>query len=258
MDKLISTNQPSTKVAWGFPRSPDVPQNNDPRFTMQGAAPEGVNPPPAPWQETSSSPNYFRQMLPPAPRAQDLTEPNQTRRFSKFKQNRYQRNNLYALTSDNQNIMSVIDGGPSNANWVRGNHFGVNFNYKNIWGRPKMTIDQLPEEPTTLANVVPSPFYPFPTFFDRNDRLYKTYPDQRSSFFSFLPFYTFPYRTANNKDRIPEEENLQTKPDLVIPRTNTVEGFANQLTSPKTFGSILVVVLLLALFFLVASKRRFL
>ena len=113
MDKFITTLLPTTKVSWAFPRAPDVPQANDSKFINQGNSPpylgEHLR------GETSSSPGYFRDMLPPAPRAQDLTEPSQTKRYSKFFQNRYKRNNIYFLASDNQNIMSAFDGDPSNA-----------------------------------------------------------------------------------------------------------------------------------------------
>jgi len=254
MDKLISTVVPTTKRSWAAPRSPDVPQDYDPRTVVQGNS--------APYLgerlagETSDSPGYYRDMLPAAPRAQDLTEPSQTKRYSKFMQNRYKRGNLYFLSSPNQNIMSIVDGGPSNANWVRGNQFSNNYSYKNIWGRKKVELNPLQEEPKTMANVVPSPFYPFPTFFDRNDRLYKTYPDNRSSYFGFLPFYTFPHRTVNNKDRSPKENTQQTKPGLVMAEhfSNKEEHFADMITKPISFCTVIIIMLLIAVLFMYSHK----
>ncbi len=243
MNKLVATspdNFATTEAVVAMKRSPDVPMGDDPRY--RNFVP---SPPHRPLPDTA-----YCDMLPPGPRAQDLTQPSQTRKYRKFQMSPFRRGTEYLVRSVGQNIIGLVDGGPSNANWVRGNQFGNAFSYKGIWGRKKFTIPPLPKPGPNKLEKIPSPFYPFFTFFDRFKKRYKSYPsEERDSYHGTQPTYVFPYYTYNNRDRSPLEKDQQTKLQLVEGVGDTkvgAEGFSNRRVGnglqllPLIFGILLL------------------
>lgn len=216
---LVDTNVDTTRQTWAAPRAPVVPAGFDPFMTPQADSPPYPGETPAPYEvarklrERPGDGTVAK--LPPAPRAQNIVEPSQTRQFSIGFQDRYARGDQYIVASPTQNIVGMVEGGPDNANWVRGNDFANEYNYHRIHERPVVQMKDLPKEPKTHANVVPSQFYPYPGFYNRDDMNYKTFPHESSStYYDFLPFYTYPHRTIDNRDRSPSEKPEMSKAQI--------------------------------------------
>lgn len=198
MSRLVSTSLDRNPATSMPSISPNVPSSNDPNAIGYADSPN--------LQYYRKNSTRFIDMLPPNPRPQQILEPSDTKMYPKYTQNRYERGQKYLVSSKNQNMIGIVDGGLDNSNWVRGNQFAVDYDYKDIWGKPQHELKPLEKQPPTIANVVPSQYYPYTTMFDRNNRKFKTYPEQNQMFAGLFPFYTVADQTTDFTDRVPGEK----------------------------------------------------
>jgi hypothetical protein len=134
--------------------------------------------------------------LPRSPK-DDLTN-NPACVISSVSEKPFKRDDCYMLFSPAQNIWGKICGsGGSNANWVRGNTFAVDYDRDKLYDSQKYMVDvppfaKIPEKNPTL--VSDSPFYPFPDYNMRFLPQYKSYPYSGSQYIGGHPTIRYPYQ----------------------------------------------------------------
>ena len=265
----VSTNVPQMRLDHIRP-VPLVSEPRDPHYMPEGRAPGAAGAlggPEAYGDHLSTSGAAYCKMAMPAPRPQNVDASRNETLYPKYQQNPYQRGQLYATPN------GVLDGGPDNANWVRGNQFADNYSYATIWGsgQPEggdanaslaagsQNVAGEVFGDQRVAPVIQSQYYPFPTYFDRIDRRYKGYPVWGDGYASAggkstgpYPFYIEPHQTINGS------RNDVSGAILDMP-VNTLEGFVgdaahqpgtlerfdNQIGTPLTLCCTVGVLLLL-------------
>ena len=219
MDNLISTILPQSKtissMAMNEPTTPNVPSGNFlNRKNNHGIAPN-------PYHDVSLE---YCTTLPPSPKDHIDNDPacvdGKKYPFQPFKSD-----SCYMLYSPQQNMWGPVCGsGGSNADWVRGNRFGVSYQPSNLAAK-RYAIDTpkfLKKNPVVVNN---SPFYPYPDYRLRKSDDYKTYPYENSYTNDGLPTYVYPYTTLNKSPVI-------------------IEGFGNELGSLMLPGTLIVLLLI--------------
>lgn len=190
MDNLLSTAFPDPKtispVSMKKPAVENVPEGNylDRRLNFAKA----------PSHAKSIYPDYCT-TLPPSPKDHLTNDPACTT-CNKYPNRPFKRDQCYMLFSPQQNIWGPVCNS-SNANWVRGNQFAVDYDYDAIHKKQDYAVEVpkfVKENPTIVSN---SPFYPFPDYGVRFDPEYKSYP-YTNNYIKGMPTFTFPYLTIEN------------------------------------------------------------
>jgi hypothetical protein len=142
--------------------------------------------------------------LEPAPRDQRLNVPYEGKKdCPTFKNQPYSKDSCYLMDSKAQGVVGIVcnqPGGSDNANFVRGNQFGVSYPY-DVKKKKEYTVEQPVQIPMELQNPMviydKNTFYPEPSFFIRKNKDFITYPLQQDYTEFGLPTYTYPYQTLN-------------------------------------------------------------
>lgn len=138
--------------------------------------------------------------LPPSPK-NHLTQNPTCTKSCKFPNRPFKRDKCYMLYSPQQNIWGKVCGsGGSNANWVRGNRFGVDYQYDKIFNRQNYAVDVPRFNKKNPIMVSDSPYYPFEDYPLRFNPDYKSYPYE-NNYIAGKPTYTYPYATLNKATR---------------------------------------------------------
>lgn len=139
--------------------------------------------------------------LPPSPKDHITNDPACVD-CKKYPLTPFKRNKCYMLYSPQQNMWGPVCGdGGSNGNWVRGNRFGVNYEFNNIFKRPDYGIDVPKYKKSNPVLVSYSPFYPFPDYYNRFDKDYKSYPYE-NKYIRGRPYINYPYTTLSKGDNV--------------------------------------------------------
>jgi len=190
--------------------------------------------------------------LEPAPRDQRLNVPYQGQKdCPKFKTQPYSKDSCYLMDSKAQGVVGIVcnqPGGSDNANFVRGNQFGVNYPDDSDLTKNKQKIEYNVKEPVQIPMELQNPmviydkntFYPEPSFFLRKNKDFITYPLQQNYTEYGLPTYTYPYKTLNPIFNDPNQQGI-------------IESFENENRS-KT-GKFLLLVFILIIVFMFFMKK---
>lgn len=195
MNNLLSTSFPEPKtispVSLSKPSVQNVPSDNYLNRRLNFAK--------APSHARSADLDYCT-TLPPSPK--DHLTHNPSCVSSKAFPNRpFKRGKCYMLYSPQQNIWGPVCGdGGSNANWVRGNRFGVNYEYDKVFHRQDYAVDVPRFNKKNPVLVSDSPYYPFKDYPLRFDPKYKSYPYE-NNYIKGKPTFMYPYATLDKPTR---------------------------------------------------------
>lgn len=191
--------------------------------------------------------------LEPAPRDQRLNVPYQGQKnCPKFKTQPYSKDSCYLMDSKAQGVVGIVcnqPGGSDNANFVRGNQFGVNYLDDSNLKKNKQNIEYTVKEPVQIPMELQNPmviydkntFYPTPSFFLRKNKDFLTYPLQQNYTEYGLPTYTYPYKTLNPIFDDPNQQGI-------------IESFENEHRS-KTGKFLLLFIIVLIFVFMFFMKK---
>lgn len=191
--------------------------------------------------------------LAPAPRDQRLNVPYQGQKnCPKFKTQPYSKDSCYLMDSKAQGVVGIVcnqSGGSDNANFVRGNQFGVNYPDDSNLKKNKQNIEYTVKEPVQIPMELQNPmviydkntFYPEPSFFLRKNKDFITYPLQQNYTEFGLPTYTYPYKTLNPIFNDPNQQGI-------------IESFENENRS-KTGKFLLLLIIVLIFVFMFFMKK---
>lgn len=221
MDNLLSTIFPKAKtLSPAVIKSPEVTNVTQPNYLNRR-----LNFAMAPPHYKSNDPAYCT-TLPPSPKDNIDNNPACVT-GNKYPNRPFKRGKCYMLYSPQQNIWGPVCGdGGYNANWARGNRFGVDYQYKKIYNRPDYGVDVPKFIKKNPVLVSYSPFYPFPDYYVRYNPKYKSYP-YVDKYIKGHPRIVYPYATLN--------KNAQT----------VVEGFCNKNSNVWIFFIIVVILFIL-------------
>lgn len=236
MNNLLSTLYPSPKTisptVLSKPVVENVPSNNYLHRTLNYAT--------APTHSRSSNADYCT-TLPPSPKDHLTHDPTCTK-SCKFPNRPFKRGKCYMLYSPQQNIWGPVCGdGGSNANWVRGNRFGVDYQYDTVFNRKDYAVDVPRFNKKNPILVSDSPYYPFKDYPLRFDPKYKSYP-YKNNYIDGKPTYMYPYETLAKPTRTQVcSTNIET--------FGNIEQFGN-VNCPYTW----IIVILLVVLFMIYNK----
>jgi len=228
-----------------------VPYQKSPTPSVESPVNYGSSPYPMPLKPLSrkDDDSQYCNFLAPSPRDQRLNVPYEGKKdCPKFTAQPYSKDSCYLMDSKAQGVVGIVcnqPGGSDNANFERGNQFGVDYPFdfnKNMENKKlEYTVEQPVQIPLELQNPMViydgSTFYPEENYFLRKNKDYLTYPLQQNYTQEGLPTYTYPYKTMN-----PIFED--TTQDYII------EKFDNQTKSNSFFFIILLVIIFIIFLYL--------
>jgi hypothetical protein len=187
-------------VPYSKPPVPSVPSSNN----------YGSSPYPLPLKPSPNRKNdqlQYCNFIEPSPRDQRLNVPYEGNKdCPNFMGQPYNKDSCYLLDSKAQGVVGIVcnqAGGSDNADFYRGNQFGVDYPLnQNLEGKK---IEYNTKEPVQLPLELQNPtiiydkdtFYPQPSFPLRNNPNFITYPLQQNYTSNGMPTYTYPYKTLN-------------------------------------------------------------
>ena len=251
MDNLLSTNFPSGKTI--SPMSMKQPVNgrgllNFSRDYNIATAPDDnylkrvLNAGKSPKHYAKDGLDYAT-TLPPSPK-DNITNDPACVTCNKYPNRPFKRGRCYMLYSPQQNIWGPVCGdGGSNANWVRGNRFGVDYEYDKIYNRDSFGIDVprfIKKNPVIVSD---SPYFPFPDYGIRFNPKFTSYPYYQN-YVKGNPTYTFPYAPINTQGE------TQVEPQVV-------ENFDNyeQINNYNWIYIIIVILIVICLIYCMKMKK---
>ena len=200
-----------------------VPYLKSPTPSVANPTNYGSSPYPTPLKQSSrkDDESQYCNFIAPAPRDQRLNVPYEgNKNCPSYKSQPYGKDSCYLMDSKSQGVVGIVCNQPSgsdNANFIRGNQFGVEYPY-NIKKDLEYTIEQPVQIPMEMQNPMiiydKNTFYPEPSFSIRKNKDFLTYPLQQNYTEDGLPTYIYPYKTMNG---IPEHfENLSNNKSLLF------------------------------------------
>jgi hypothetical protein len=227
-----------------------VPYTKPPTPSVESPVNYGSSPYPVPLKQSSRKNDdlQYCNFLEPSPRDQRLNVPYEGQKdCPKFKTQPYGKDSCYLLDSKAQGVVGIVcneAGGSDNANFYRGNQFGVDFpfDFKERINQKKLeyTVEQPAQIPMQLQNPMmvydKGTFYPEPSFKLRKDKDFITYPLENNFTENGLPTYTYPYKTLN-----PIVQDTTQNSDIT-------ENFTNYSNSEKKLFFMLILLLIIILF----------
>jgi hypothetical protein len=227
-----------------------VPFPASPTPTVPSASNYGSAPYPLPVKPSPNRVNddlQYCNFLQPSPRDQRLNVPYEGHKdCPKFSAQPYEKDSCYLLDSKAQGTVGIVcnePGGSDNADFIRGNQFGVDYPFNqdlNTNKKLEYTVEQPVQIPMELQNpsVIydKNTFYPEQNFFYRGNKDYYTYPIPQNYTEYGLPKYTYPYKTMNPIFQDPNQ-------------TGIIESFSNNNVNKTHFFFILLIVIVMVFYF---------
>ena len=159
----------------------------------------------------------YSNFLEPSPKNQLLNIPYEVSSNENnltFNTQPYSKDSCYLLDSKAQGVTGIVcnqAGGSDNADFSRGNQFGVDFNQIEQIKKVEYTVEnpvQVPlqrfENPIMYYNK--GNFYPEPSFDIRKNKNFKTYPLQNNYTNNGIPTYEYPLFIENFQNIIQKED----------------------------------------------------
>jgi hypothetical protein len=228
-----------------------VPYQRSPTPSVANPVNYGSSPYPMPLKPSSrkDDDSQYCNFLEPSPRDQRLNVPYEGQKnCPKFNAKPYGKDSCYLMNSKAQGVTGIVcnqAGGSDNANFHRGNQFGVDYPLDQNLNKPETTY--IIEKPVQTQMAMKNPmviydkntFYPEPSFSIRKNKDFITYPLQNNYTEDGLPTYTYPYKTMNPIFQDPTQDI-----------TDSIESFENskQNTTHIFFVMLLIVILLIFLY----------
>jgi hypothetical protein len=196
--------------------------------------------------------------LEPSPRNQMLNVPYEGQKdCPKFKTQPYGKDSCYLMDSKAQGVVGIVcnqPGGSDNANFVRGNQFGVNYpiDYTEFDNMKKLeyTVEQPVQIPLEMENPLliydKNTFYPEPSFFLRKNKDFLTYPLQQDYTEWGLPTYTYPYKTLNPIFEDPNQTGI-------LESFSNIDNIEKNITKKNIF---VILFIIFILFFIVFFNKK--
>ncbi len=230
---------------------PAAPTPSVPSGTNYGSAPY-----PMPLESTPrpDDSTQYCNFIEPSPRDQRLNVPYEGNKYCpEFKAQPYGRDSCYLLDSKAQGVTGIVcnqPGGSDNANFERGNQFGVDYpiDFNERMNRKKLeyTVENPVQIPLEMQNPMviydKNTFYPEPSFYLRKNKDFITYPLQPNYTEDGLATYNYPYKTLNPIFNDP----TQDKDDGLL---KVKENFMNEDADGNRKKHIFFVLLVLILIF---------
>ena len=190
--------------------------------------------------------SQYCNFLEPSPRNQNLNVPYEGEtNCPVFEKQPYSKDSCYLLDSKAQGVVGIAcnqAGGSDNANFVRGNDFGVDYDPDEIYNRKKKeyTVEQPVQIPMEMQNPLMkydrNTFYPYPSFALRGKSDFITYPLEQNFTENGIPTYTYPYKTMNPLE--------QSGPEQIIENFDT-----SQKGAIAFFSSLFVLLVIIGILF---------
>ena len=197
-----------------------VPIQKKPTPTVPSDVDYGQSPYAMPLRPSSRKDDdlQYCNFLQPAPRDQRLNVPYEgNKNCPTFKPKPFNKDSCYLMDSKSQGTVGIVcnqAGGSDNANFVRGNQFGLDYDYNQFSDvkTKEYTIEQPVQIPMELQNPVivddESTFYPETNFYIAQNKKYKTYPTPDNYTTTGFPVYDYPYKVLNKRASIDNIDNL--------------------------------------------------
>ena len=157
--------------------------------------------------------------LEPSPRDQRLNVPYEGQKnCPTFKTQPFGKDSCYLMDSKAQGVVGIVcneAGGSDNADFYRGNQFGVDFPFDQKMEGKKLeyTVEQPVQMQLEMENPMviydKNTFYPEPSFFYRKNKDFITYPLKQDYTEYGLPMYTYPYETMNPIFNDPNQDGIE-------------------------------------------------
>ena len=236
-----------------------VPYTRPPTPSVESPVNYGSSPYPVPLKQSSRKDDdlQYCNFLEPSPRDQRLNVPYEGQKdCPKFKAQPYGKDSCYLLDSKAQGVVGIVcneAGGSDNANFYRGNQFGVDhpfdFNQKMNEKKLEYTLEQPVQIPLELENPMmiynKGTFYPEPSFKLRKEKDFITYPLKNNYSEDGMPLYTYPYKTLN-----PIFEDTTQNNDI----TENFNDYSNDENRKKIFFMIILIIIILLIVFFINRK----
>ncbi len=197
-----------------------VPINKNPSPSVPDPMNYGSSPYPIPLKPPKNrmfDDSQYCNFISPAPRNQQLNVPYEGKKYCPtFKPQPFKKDSCYLVDSVSQGVTGVVcnnAGGTDNANFVRGNQFGLDYNFNQFDNikEKEYTIEQPVQIPMELQNpelvLNNSTFYPETNYYLSKQRNYKTYPKPSDYTEDGYPTMKYPYQVINPQKNIESFEN---------------------------------------------------
>ena len=237
-----------------------VPIIKNPAPNVPSPSYYGDSPYPMPLKPSSRKDDELQycNFLQPAPRDQRLNVPYQGKKnCSTFKPKPYNKDSCYLMDSKAQGVVGIVcnqAGGSDNANFERGNQFGIDYDYNEFDNikKKEYTIEQpvqIPMElqiPTIINDQ--STFYPEYNYYLTKNRNSKTYPKPNNYTSTGFPVYEYPYKVLNPRENIDNTNFYNYKNKI---QSMNIENFDSNIKNKKFnnnivfFITILLIVLMI-------------
>lgn len=229
-------------VPYSRPPTPSVANPNN-----YGSSPYALAPKQIPNRKNDNL--QYCNFLEPSPRDQRLNVPYEGNKdCPTFSTQPYNKDSCYLLDSKVQGVPGIVcnqSGGSDNADFYRGNQFGVDYPFDQNLEKKKLeyTVEQPVQIPMELQNPTivydHNDFYPQPSFPLRGNKDFITYPLQQNYTENGLPTYTYPYKTLN------PIFNDSTQNDDVT------ESFSNHEQKTGQIFFLILLIIIILLFFII-------
>ena len=198
-----------------------VPYPQPPIPNVESPHNYGSSPFPMPLKPSSrkDDDSQYCNFLEPSPRDQRLNVPYEGKKnCPSFKAQPYGKDSCYLMDSKAQGVVGIVcneAGGSDNANFYRGNQFGVDHDFEFDKKMELKKQEYTVQRPVQLELAMKNPmvvydkntFYPEPSFPLRKNKDFLTYPLQQNYTEKGLPTYTYPYKTMNPIFEDPTQNN---------------------------------------------------
>lgn len=204
-DELKDTHKMILPVPFPENTVPSAPSGVD-----YGSSPQPM--PLKPYPNSKNDKMQYCNELPPAPRSQDLNMPYQGPYCPFYNKLPFEKDACYLATNEAQGVTGLVcnsAGGSDNANFARGNQFGVDYkwNQSDQFKKKNKTMyaTQSPDESVQMKLKQENPlvvydkntFYPQPDWKVQQNKNYQTYMEPTRFTPQGLPTYTYPYQVDN-------------------------------------------------------------
>lgn len=212
-----------------------VPINKNPSPSVPEPVNYGSSPYPMalkPQKNRINDELQYCNFISPAPRNQQLNVPYEgNKNCPTFKPQPFKKDSCYLVDSQAQGVTGVVcnnAGGSDNANFVRGNQFGVDYDFNEFdkIKEKEYTIEQPVQIPMELQNpelvLNQSTFYPEYNYYLSKQREYKTYPKPNNYTENGYPTMRFPYQVLNAKNSIESFSNNNDYMEIIKKNKNLI------------------------------------
>ena len=203
-----------------------VPFRKNPTPIVEKPNYYGKSPYPMAYQVSSkkNDESQYSNVLEPAPRNQLLNVPRDKYPL-KNKTQPFHRDSCYLIDNKRQGVLGLVcnsSGGSQNSDFVRGNQFGLDFEWNlfNEMKKKEYTVEQPVQRPMFLDNPLiintQTSFYPTHNYYLSKKKNYNSNPRPNNLNEKGIPTYRYPYKTLNNIENFIDYENNKNMMNFII------------------------------------------